>query len=53
MNPHLSSLLVLAAETPVTGHVQGGWEYIWMAWGLSWAGMVLYAVSLILRRRGT
>lgn len=53
MIPDLTPFLVLAADTPpATGHVQGGWEYVWMAWGISWAGLVLYAASLFLRRRG-
>ena len=33
------------------GHVIGGWEYVWAAYGLSWAGMALYGLSLWLRRR--
>ncbi len=29
------------------GHVQGGWEYIWAAYFLSWAGMALFGASLV------
>ncbi len=33
------------------GHVVGGWEYVWMAYGLSWAGIVYFGLSLFLRRK--
>lgn len=32
------------------GQVQGGWEYVWMGYGLTWASITLYALSLWLRR---
>jgi len=32
------------------GHVTGGWDYIWAAYGATWAGIVLYALSLWVRR---
>ena len=32
------------------GHIVGGWEYIWGAYILSWAGVVTYAASLVFRR---
>ncbi len=28
------------------GHVQGGWEYIWAAYFISWLGLALFAGSL-------
>lgn len=40
--------MILAAE--YMGHVVGGWEYIYSAWGLTYAGIVLYGLSLYLRR---
>ncbi len=39
---------MLAAE--YMGHIVGGWEYVYSAWGLTYAGVVFYAVSLYLRR---
>ena len=39
---------MLAAE--YVGHVAGGWEYVYAAYGLTWAGVVLYGVSLLVRR---
>jgi len=32
------------------GHVVGGWEYVWAAYILTWAGMGLYGLSLYVRR---
>lgn len=29
------------------GHVQGGWEFIWSAYFLSWAGIAVFAISLV------
>ncbi len=33
----------------MTGMIQGGWEYVWGAYGLTAAVLVIYAVSLQLR----
>ena len=48
----LASWCVLAADmSPVgSGRIQGGWEYVWGAYGVSWVALVLYAVSLWVRR---
>jgi hypothetical protein len=35
----------------MTGMIQGGWEYVWSAYGLSATVLVLYAVSMQLRLR--
>ncbi|MBS1154052.1 MAG: hypothetical protein H6Q89_5750, partial [Myxococcaceae bacterium] len=33
--------LVLAAEAPrAMGKIVGGWEYVWAAYILTWAGLV-------------
>ncbi len=32
------------------GMIQGGWEYVWAAYGLTWAGLLGYTLSLWLRR---
>jgi heme exporter protein D len=32
------------------GHVVGGWEYVWAAYGITWVGLVLFGVSLAIRR---
>jgi len=29
------------------GHVQGGWEFIWAAYFLSWAGIAFFGASLV------
>ncbi len=34
----------------MSGQIQGGWEYIWAAYGVAWTGLTLYAVSLWARR---
>ncbi len=31
------------------GHIQGGWSYVWTAYGLTWTALGLYALSLWLR----
>jgi hypothetical protein len=33
-----------------SGRIHGGWEYVWAAYGVTWAGLALYALSLWLRR---
>ena len=43
--------LLLAAEALPMGRIIGGWEYIWTAYIVTWAGVVLYGASLFLRRR--
>lgn len=53
----LSTLPVLfaqasdAASRVGVGRIQGGWGYVWTAYGIAWGGMSLYAVSLWLRIR--
>jgi hypothetical protein len=43
----MSALVYLAAQT---GRIQGGWNYVWTAYGLTWAAVALYTLSLWLRR---
>jgi hypothetical protein len=43
----MNTWTLLAAQT---GRIQGGWEYVWTAYGVTWAALVLYALSLWLRR---
>ena len=31
--------------------IEGGWSYVWSAYLITWLGLGLYAVSLLLRRR--
>jgi hypothetical protein len=48
----LPSFIELAqSATYPTGRIQGGWEYVMAAFILTWAGLVLYPLSLWLRRR--
>lgn len=35
---------------PRMGMIIGGWEYVWAAYGVTWAGIVLFAISLWVRR---
>lgn len=35
----------------MTGMIQGGWEYVQAAWGLTFLTLVIYAVSMELRLR--
>ena len=50
----ISTLLLAQAVTPYPmGRVVGGWEYIYASYAIAVGGLLLYAVSLWLRRRGT
>jgi len=40
-------MTLLLAEA---GRIQGGWNYVWTAYGLTWGALALYAWSLWLRR---
>ena len=33
------------------GVIEGGWSFVWAAYGISWAGLIGYLVSLWLRDR--
>jgi len=42
---------VSSTETPVAdGILDGGWTYIWAAYGVTWTFLAGYAVSLLIRR---
>jgi hypothetical protein len=44
----MTSLMLLAQVG--AGRIQGGWEYVWTAYGITWSALALYALSLWLRR---
>lgn len=33
------------------GVIAGGWDYIWAAYGMTWATLALYSLSLLVRAR--
>ena len=33
------------------GVIVGGWGYVWVVYGVTWASLALYAISLFLRGR--
>ena len=35
----------------MTGMIQGGWEFVYAAYGITGAAMVLYGISLFVRLR--
>jgi hypothetical protein len=39
-----------AADQVGRGRIQGGWSYVWVSYGITWAAFCLYALSLWLRR---
>lgn len=43
----MSASVFLAAEV---GRIQGGWSFVWTAYGVTWAALTLYALSLWFRR---
>lgn len=47
-------LLAQAAEYTVgRGRLEGGWEYVWAAYLITWAASAAYGLSLWLRLRAT
>jgi hypothetical protein len=52
-----ASLVTLAlqaaegAEAVGSGRIQGGWEFVWAGYLLTWAGLMGYGLSLWLRLR--
>ncbi len=30
----------------MTGMIQGGWEFVWAVYGITWASLVLYGVHI-------
>ena len=53
MSSALLSLVLAQGVAPVrVGKIIGGWEYVWAAYAVTWAILVLYAVSLWVRRPG-
>ncbi len=32
------------------GHVVGGWEYVWAAYGITWASLILFGFNIVVRR---
>ena len=40
----------MGEEAVGSGMVQGGWGYVWMAYGLSWATLLSYAVFALRAR---
>ena len=47
----LSTLMVLAQVG--SGRIQGGWGYVWACYGLTLATLLLYTLSLWVRRPRT
>jgi hypothetical protein len=39
------------AERVGAGRIVGGWEYVYAAYGITYAAIVIYTLSLWLRRR--
>jgi len=34
------------------GVVEGGWSYVWAAYGISWFVFIFYAANVFIRARG-
>ncbi len=41
--------MIAIFATTGTGVIEGGWEYIWAAYGLTWLFFAVYSATLILR----
>jgi len=35
----------------MTGVIEGGWDTVWLVYGVSWTALIAYGTSLILRSR--
>ncbi len=49
----LSTLMLLAQAAPGqvgSGRIQGGWGYVWACYGITVAMLLLYSLSLWVRR---
>ncbi len=54
MKSALILVLVQQASDPAyrvgSGRIQGGWEYIWASYAITWGAIILYTLLLWLRR---
>ncbi len=54
MKSALILLLAQQASDPIyrvgSGRIQGGWEYIWASYAITWGAIILYSLSLWMRR---
>mgnify|MGYP001160046998 FL=1 len=30
----------------MTGMIEGGWEFVWLVYGITWAGLIAYGIGL-------
>ncbi len=44
----LTFVPILVAQV---GHIQGGWPYVWAAYGITWTALALYSASLWWRHK--
>jgi hypothetical protein len=35
----------------MTGMIQGGWEFVWAVYGITWAGLFFYGLHLFRNER--
>ncbi len=35
------------------GMIQGGWEFVWAVYGITWAVLIAYLISLRIRTENT
>ncbi len=33
----------------MTGMIQGGWEYVYAVYGITWSSLIIYTISLVVR----
>jgi hypothetical protein len=41
---------LLAQMRVPEGRIVGGWNFVWMAYGLTWFGLIVYSASLLFRK---
>lgn len=45
----IATLLPVAAE--MSGRIEGGWEFVYACYGITWGTFLLYAISLVVRQK--
>ncbi len=45
--------MISILATPEQGVISGGWSYVWGAYGATWLFLLVYAISLFVRKAET
>ncbi|MFK7926969.1 MAG: hypothetical protein AB8H79_02180 [Myxococcota bacterium] len=48
--PTEGTTVQVVEESLAEGRLEGGWGYIWAAYGITWFGLLAYTVYVVVRR---